>query len=150
MTEIRFYHLRTQRLDQALPAILSKALAGGRRTLIRFSSEKDMSHFDDHLWTFSPESFLAHGTEGSPHADQQPVLLSVSGENINNADMLILCDAQDVPENTDQFSLCCDFIDGQNEEAVAAGRTRWKAYKDAGHSLTYWQQMENGGWEQKA
>ena len=41
-------------------------------------------------------------------------------------------------------------LDGQDEEAVALGRARWKTYKEAGYALTYWQQTETGGWEQKA
>ena len=36
------------------------------------------------------------------------------------------------------------------QEAVEAGRNRWKEYKAAGHAITYWQQTETGGWEQKA
>jgi DNA polymerase-3 subunit chi len=33
---------------------------------------------------------------------------------------------------------------------VYAARDRWKAYKAAGHALTYWQQTDRGGWEKKA
>lgn len=150
MTEIRFYHLVTQHLEQALPAILSKALAGGRKAVIRFADESQVRHFNDHLWTYHPDSFLPHGAKGDGHAELQPVYLTTAAENPNGADMLVLCYAQTVPENIEAFSLCCDFLDGGDDDAVQAARARWKAYKDAGHTITYWQQTDTGGWEQKA
>lgn len=150
MTEIRFYHLVTQSLEQALPAILAKALSGGRKAVLRFADEKEVRHFNDHFWTYNPDSFLPHGTKADGNAELQPVYLTAAAENPNAADMLVLCNQYTVPENTSDFALCCDFLDGQNEEAVQAGRDRWKAYKDAGYSVTYYQQTETGGWEQKA
>jgi DNA polymerase-3 subunit chi len=41
-------------------------------------------------------------------------------------------------------------LDGQDAAAVAAGRQRWAGYKEAGHSLVYYQQDENGRWQEKA
>jgi DNA polymerase-3 subunit chi len=149
MSEVRFYHLLTQGLEQALPAILMKALSGGRTAVIRFADKREVDHFDEHLWTYNPDSFLPHGT-GVENSVLQPVYLTDKAENPNKADMLVLCNQYNVPENIGEFSLCCDFLNGQDDEQVAAARLRWKAYKEAGHSITYWQQTESGGWEQKA
>ncbi len=148
MSEVRFYHLLTQ--EQAVPVILTKALSGGRRVVVRLADEDSMRHFDDVFWTCNPESFMPHGTSHDKHPEKQPVYLTTEAENPNNADMLVLCNFQTVPENIDQFSLCCDFLNGQNDLSVQAGRARWKEYKQAGHTVTYWQQTETGGWEQKA
>jgi DNA polymerase-3 subunit chi len=43
-----------------------------------------------------------------------------------------------------------ELFDGNDERAVASGRERWRAYKEAGHKLTYWQQNAAGRWEMKA
>lgn len=150
MTEIRFYHLQTQSLEQALPAILNKAMQGGRRAVIRFASPAQLHHFNDHLWTYNPDSFIPHGAKGDGHEAMQPIYLTDQADNPNGADMLVLCHQNDVPENLAEFSLCCDFLDGRDEASIQAGRQRWKLYKDGGHSITYWQQTETGGWEQKA
>ena len=150
MADIRFYHLQTQSVEDALPAIIAKARAGGLRILIRTCDEATLREIDDHLWTYHPEAFLPHGIEGSIDEELQPVLLSLRAVNPNGANVLILCGAETVPENIAEFSLCCDFIDGRDPASVEAGRTRWTEYKEAGHSLTYWQQNEQGGWEQKA
>ncbi len=150
MTEIRFYHLLTQSLEQALPAILMKGLSGGRRVVVRFGDEAEVRHFNDHFWTYHPDSFLPHGAANDGHAESQPVFLTAKAENPNKADMLVLCNQQAVTEYIADFNLCCDLLYGQDDDSVAAGRARWKAYKEAGHAITYWQQTETGGWEQKA
>lgn len=149
-TEVRFYHLLTQNLEQALPAILMKALSGGRKAVVRFADAREVEHFNAYFWTYNPDSFLPHGAEKDGHAGFQPVYLTDKPENPNAADMLVLCNQKTVPENIEAFTLCCDFLDGNDDEAVALGRERWKAYKDAGYALTYWQQTDTGGWEQKA
>lgn len=150
MPEVRFYHLLTQSLEQALPAILNKAMSGGRRAVLRFADEDQVKHFNDHFWTYNPDSFLPHGSAADGHEEHQPIFLTSKAENPNAANMLVLCNQQTVPENIADFTLCCDFLDGQDDNAVADGRARWKIYKDAGYALTYWQQTETGGWEQKA
>ncbi|PZQ45220.1 MAG: DNA polymerase III subunit chi [Micavibrio aeruginosavorus] len=150
MADIRFYHLLTQSLEQALPAILSKALAGGRKIVVRFADEAQVDYFNDHFWTYNPDSFLPHGAAADKNKEQQPVYLTAIAENPNQADMLVLCNQHTVPENIADFTLCCDFLDGGDDDSVAAGRARWKAYKEAGHSVSYYQQTETGGWDQKA
>ncbi len=40
-------------------------------------------------------------------------------------------------------------FDGNDEEAVAAARDRWRAVKAAGYEATYWQQDEDGRWQRK-
>lgn len=150
MTEIRFYHLTTQPLERALPAILGKVLSTDRRALVLLPDAKQMKYFNDHLWTYTPESFLPHGLANAPHANLQPICLTTGNDNPNGADVLVLCNPKDAPDHVGEFALCCDFLDGQDDEAVLAARTRWKQYKEAGHTVSYWQQTETGGWEQKA
>ena len=47
----------------------------------------------------------------------------------------------------DTYTRVFDLFDGRDDTAVAAARDRWKAGKDAGHTLTYWRQTDRGGWE---
>ena len=91
-TEIRFYHLTSKSLDQALPEILTKALSGERRILVKTGDEKQLSRMNEHLWTFDPNSFLPHGTEKDGHSEDQPIFLTAKDENPNGAEILILTD----------------------------------------------------------
>lgn len=151
MTEIRFYHAQQSSLEQVLPPILGKALSGGRRIVVRLSDKDAVEKMNEYLWVYNPDSFLPHGAAKDGHASLQPVWLTDRDENPNQADVLVSVrgDAPDVPANLADFTLCCDMIDGRLPGDVSAARQRWKAYKDAGYEVTYWQQTDKG-WEKKA
>ncbi len=149
MTEIRFYHLRTKTLAQALPEILGKAITTGRRAVVRFKDVTSAEKMNTHLWTYDAGSFLPHGGPGDKFAADQPVWLTADNDIPNGADMLVITDGAD-PALPPDISLCCDIFDGNDETAVAAARTRWASAKAAGHELAYWLQNEKGTWEKKA
>jgi DNA polymerase-3 subunit chi len=146
MTEVRFYHLQRQRLDDVLPGLLEKARERGHRAVVQAGSVERVKALDTLLWTYRPESFLAHGAAGA--AEDQPIWLTAKEECPNGADLLILVDGAEA--DIAPYALCCEVFDGLDDEAVAAARRRWAVYKDAGHVLTYWQQGERGGWEKRA
>lgn len=149
MTEIRFYHLEQQNMLQALPGLLSKAYEKGHRIVVKLGSEADVKVLNDHLWSFSPDSFLPHGSEKEGNPAQQPIWLTDKDENPNEADVLIVTDGSQ-SEHLKNYTLCCEVFDGRNEDAVAGARTRWKTYKDdESLEITYWQQGDKG-WEKKA
>ncbi len=148
MTEIRFYHLQRQRLEDALPALLEKGRERGYRIVVQAATQERVRALDALLWTYRPESFLAHGSAATGMAEEQPIWLTAAEECPNEADMLVLVEGAEA--DVARYALCCEMFDGLDEEAVAAARLRWTRYKDAGHALTYWQQGERGGWEKKA
>ena len=148
MTEIGFYHLTRSGLDRALPQLLGKTLDAGKRALVVLGSDERVTWFDDHLWTFDPGSWLPHGTKASGDAAEQPIWLDVTDSNPNGAAFLFLADGA-TSDKVGDFERCFELFDGHDDDAVAAARERWKAYKDAGHELAYWQQGERG-WEKKA
>ena len=41
-------------------------------------------------------------------------------------------------------------FDGNDEQALADARLRWKESKAAGHTVTYWQENDRGGFSKKA
>ncbi len=149
MTEIRFYHLERQTQNQVIPVILTKALDRGHRVIMKMSDSAEVLQMNEHLWSFSAGSFLPHGCEGNGRADLQPIWITHSDENPNEADVIILSQGAEI-ENPSKFNLCCEMLDGHDESAVLSARARWKKYKEQDFDLTYWQQNENGTWEKKA
>lgn len=149
MTEIRFYHLERKTLDQALPEILSKALSGGRRVVVKTNDAKRVQALNEHLWTYQPDSFLPHGSEKEGLAEDQPIWLTDKDENPNNADVLVLTDGT-LSEDMKKYNLCCEMLDGRNQDDISAARERWKTYKEQGFDITYWQQDQNGRWNKKS
>ncbi len=149
MTEVSFYHLERTALEQALPRILDKALAAGLRAVVVAGSDERVSALNSALWTYDSNSFLPHGSAEDGRASEQPVYLTTEDENPNSATVLALVDGVE-SEILASFDRVLDLFDGHDDAAVQAARQRWKKLKDAGHDLTYWQQTERGGWEQKA
>src|SRR5215210_6637649 len=97
MTDILFYHLQQKPLEAVLPALLEKSLDRGWRAVVQATSAERLAALDDHLWTFSDESFLAHATDKEPDAAEQPVVLTLSGENPNRAAIRFLVEGSPVP-----------------------------------------------------
>lgn len=149
MTDVAFYHLQRWPLERALPKLLEKTLEAGKRAVVKASSDERVDSLNNLLWTFQPDSWLPHGSKRDGTPEDQPVWLCTDDETPNGATFLFLTDSMDT-ETIDAFERCFDLFDGNDALAVQAARNRWKAAKEAGHELTYWQQTERGGWEKKA
>lgn len=149
MAQIGFYHLLKLPLEQALPRLLEKALAAGHKTVVMAGSAERVEHLNALLWTYADEAWLPHGSAKDGEADLQPIWLTDQEENPNGATVLVVCDGA-APAELGGFNRCLDLFDGNDGEAVQAARQRWKAWKEAGHELVYYQQTERGGWEEKA
>ena len=149
MSDIGFYHLVRSPLESALPKLLQKVLDSGARAVVMAGSEERVESLTATLWTFNPNSFLPHGSAKDGKPDQQPIWLTERDENPNGATILVLTDGAE-SSAVANYARCLEIFDGGDPDAVARARERWRAYKDAGHSLTYWQQTESGGWEKKA
>ena len=148
MTEIRFYHLLKTPEAQALPQIAMKAWQANGPVVIKAADDAAVAALNDALWAFRPEAFLPHGSKVDGNAARQPVWLTDGDDNPNGAKTLIVA-AGAVAGSVEGYALCCLMLDGNDEAQVADARTLWKTYKDAGYTLSYWQQGENG-WEKKA
>jgi len=148
MTEIRFYHMERSTLEQALPALVTKALSIDHTIMIKTPDEQSREALNTHLWTFDPNSFLPHGSEKDGNPEHQPIWLTTKNDNENAADLLILTGGT-THESLSDFKLVCEMLNGHDAEAVASARQRWKDYKDQGFDITYWQQGDKG-WEKKA
>lgn len=148
-TEVNFYHLTTSSLEQALPRLLAKTLQAGQRAVVMLGSPERVDALNNHLWAFDPDSFLPHGSERDGDAARQPIWLTHRDENPNGARFLFLADRAS-SEQVAAFERCFELFDGRDDAAVTESRERWKAYKAAGHAVSYFQQTAAGGWEKKA
>lgn len=159
MTEILFYHLTRSPVEIALPDLLQRTLSRGKRAVVKTIDPKRVDVLDGHLWSYQADSFLPHGSAHSgtakangPAQDNeavdQPVWLTAEDENPNKADYLFLTDGA-APGLLETFERCVILFSGGDDQAVSDARGRWKALKEQGHNLTYWQQTAEGKWEEK-
>ena len=148
MADFGFYHLTRTGPDEALPKLLGRTLAAGQRALVLCGSEERVAALDTALWLSADPDWLPHGTRTTGQAQLQPIWLATDDAAPNGARFLFLLDGAQTAR-ADTFERVFDLFDGRDEAAVAAARRRWTAAKQAGHTLTYWQQTGNG-WERKA
>ena len=147
MTEILFYHLHRQPLERVLPTLLEKSLERGWRVVVQASSEERIEALDAHLWTFRDDSFLPHGTWREAEARSQPILLTVNPDNPNGATVRFLIEGAMIPEDAEAYQRIVLIFDGEDPDAVAAARERWRESKAKGFDVTYWQTDGEGRWQ---
>lgn len=150
MAEILFFHLQSRPLEQVLPTILERALARDQKVVVEVSSQERLSVVDDHLWTYSDESFLPHVTAMEADAASNPIVLTTQAHNPNAAEVRICADGVRIPDAMDTYERVVLIFDGDDPEALSAAREDWKKARASGHAASYWQQDEAGRWEKKA
>jgi DNA polymerase-3 subunit chi len=109
-----------------------------------------MAALDDHLWTFSDDSFLPHATDREPGAADQTVVITLDDANPNGASIRFLVEGAELPQDASAYKRMVVLFDGNDPEALSMARAQWRAVKEAGHEATYWQQDGRGRWERKA
>ena len=149
MTEILFYHLKGQTLEQVLPPLLQKSLERGWRVVVQASSDERVEALDAHLWTWRDDAFLPHGTYRDPEAAEQPIVLTASVENPNGAAVRFLVDGANMSEDAGNYQRIVLLFDGDDPEADEMARMRWNEAKTNGAEVTYWKADENGRWQRQ-
>lgn len=150
MAEILFFHLQSRPLESVLPTILERALSRGQKVVVEVASPERLAAVDDHLWTYSDESFLPHVTAAEPDAAANPIVLMTQAHNPNAATVRICADGVRIPDALQDYERVVLIFDGDDPEALAAAREDWKKAKASGAAASYWQLDDAGRWEKKA
>lgn len=139
MTRVDFYIVGHQAPEARLKLacrIAEKAVNSDHEVVINTESETDSRRLDELLWTFSQGSFLPHRLlSDDGKADQgEPVTIGCGQEpRAGNWDLLINL-APEVPEFFGRFSRVAELV-GDEAESRAAGRERFRYYRDRGYEL---------------
>jgi len=149
MTEVHFYHLQSQPLDRALPALIEKCLERGWRCVVQAASEERIDALDSLLWTYRDESFLAHGTDRDAEAAEHPVVLTTKDANPNGSAVRFYIDGVG-PGDLHAYQRAIILFDGNDPDAVDVARDQWKEAQGEGFEVVYWQQDKDGRWQKKA
>ncbi len=155
MPEVLFYHLTRRSLDEALPRLLEVSLARNWRVAVQTGDATRLKALDDRLWSYDPEKFLPHGTKADGEAETQPIYLTAEGDNPNGADVRffvhggavapLLADTAAAPKLRAVL-----MFSGSDPAELLEARAQWKALRETGHELVYYQEDENGKWVEKS
>lgn len=145
-----FYHLTRRPLEEVLPQLLERSLKQGWRVLVRGRNPRRIEALDQHLWSYSDDSFLPHGLAGGEHDALQPILLTAEELSGDGRPCLMSVEGADVtPEEVAAAERVCVIFDGNDPAALDRARTQWRALTQAGAQAQYWSE-ESGQWEKKA
>jgi DNA polymerase-3 subunit chi len=139
----------SQSTDKALPILLGKALASGKNIKVKTTTADNLSHLDELLWTVPAQSFLPHGTAADGHSAQQPIFLSLDDEIPNDAKILFVAHGATIHDAA-RFDLVCIVMENNDPDIIASYRALWSQFKKDNHSVTYWQQSDDGSWHKKS
>src|SRR4051812_4334495 len=121
MAETLFYHLERRTLEDVLPGVLERTRERDWRALVRVGSAERMEMLDTHLWTYSEQNFLAHGTAADGYPSRQPIYLTTEDENPNSAQVLFLVAGAQIADwgsgSLSGFARIVLMFDGREAEA---------------------------------
>ena len=143
MTEINFYKLTRSSIEKLIPRLLEKILKENSRVLFLFKEEKNIIKYDEFLWTYKNDSFIPHSTTISKNFEFQPIILSLSEENCNDADIILTIDGC-VPNSIENYKKFIDIFDGQNKNLYEEALSRIENLSNKGYKVNCWTQSASG------
>ena len=149
VSEVYFYHLTRQRVDQALRPLLSKCLANGWRVVIRGREAAEMQQLDDALWQGPAEEFLPHGLAGAAQEADQPVLLAREGHEAPHDCLICIGGSAVTADEVLSSKRVCILFQDDNGQHMQNARAQWKSLTEAGIAAKYWSQAQ-GNWALQA
>ena len=104
----------------------------GHHILIVVDSEQEAHELDDLLWSFKPESFIAHQIIGGD--EEAKVEITFTGEAGNHHDVLINLSSQ-IPDYFSRFNRLSEVVI-QDQHILENTREHYKFYKQRGYPIT--------------
>ncbi|MDE1010693.1 MAG: DNA polymerase III subunit chi [Paraburkholderia fungorum] len=117
--------------------LIRKAYQAGQPTIVLAEPER-LRAFDEQLWTFSPLDFVPHCMAGTPLAAQTPIVLTSNLDNVPHHQVLLNLGAA-VPAQFARFERLLEVV-GNTHNELAAGRERYRFYRDRGYALNNYKQ----------
>lgn len=135
MTRIDFHSNVPNKLAYAC-RLVRKARAAQCKIVLLGKDRNELAQLDQLLWTFSEQDFLPHARAGDPLAAQTPVILTDS-EAVELPHHHVLINLSgNTPEHFARFERMFEIISSE-EADKAAGRDRYRFYKERGYPLSH-------------
>ena len=149
MADISFYHLQNQSLEDSLPKLAERIVSMNAKAVIKVNDKTTAKLLDKALWTYSPESFLPHSVEGTKYPKDQILYITTKDDNPAEATMALMVNGAMI-DDIEQYERVLYMFESKQDEVISQARNDYKQFKNAGHTVTYWQQKDQGGWEKKS
>ena len=132
MTSIDFYTHCADRLEVAA-RLVAKAWAQHGSVRVLTPGEDGTAELDARLWRLPPTGFLPHCRLASPLAAETPIVVDHALVHEGPAAVLINLHPSPPPFFS-RFERLVEIV-GTDDGDTAAGRERWRFYKERGYAL---------------
>ncbi|GJH13894.1 DNA polymerase III subunit chi [Caballeronia novacaledonica] len=109
-----------------------KAYLSGK-PLVVLAEPQRLAAFDEQLWTFQPLEFVPHCMAKSSLAEDTPVVLTSNLDEAPHHQVLVNLGAP-VPAQFARFERLVEIVGSEGDE-LAAGRERYRFYRDRGYVI---------------
>ncbi|AOZ07397.1 DNA polymerase III subunit chi [Cupriavidus malaysiensis] len=133
MTRIDFHSNVPDKLGYVC-RLVRKAYGAGLKLVVH-GAPTQLAELDARLWTFSQLDFLPHCGAEHPRAAVTPIVLAAGLERVPHHQVLINLTAQ-APEQFASFERLIEVV-GTDSADRAAGRERYRFYRERGYALTH-------------
>ncbi len=136
MTRVDFYILNDNAADarqRFVCRLAEKAWQQGNKVYIHTGDPALSTRIDEMLWTFSQGSFVPHGMDNDPAADEADIHIG-HGEEPRHHDEVLINLSSEVPLFFSRFKRVAEIIDG-DENQRQQGRERFRFYRERGYPL---------------
>ena len=144
MTTINFYHLTSGSQELAACQLLEKCYKGNYRVVVKACNEEVQESLNRSLWTFAQKSFIPHGSKNDPSSSEQPIYITTSQENPNDANVLVLLGTFEGIYS--EFEKIFVIFDGANETTLAQAKSIMEKLNTPQNQVAYYQQTK-AGWQ---
>ena len=135
MTRIDFHSNVPNKIAYAC-RLVRKARAAQCKIVLLGKDSSELTQLDQLLWSFSEQDFIPHVHAGDPLAAQTPVILTDS-EAVELPHHHVLINLSgNTPEHFARFERIFEII-SSDEADKAAGRDRYRFYKERGYPLSH-------------
>jgi DNA polymerase-3 subunit chi len=117
--------------------LVRKAYQAGQPTVV-LAEPARLRAFDEQLWTFSPLDFVPHCMADSALAPQTPIVLTADLDGAPHHQVLLNLGTA-VPAQFARFERLLEVVGNASDE-LAAGRERYRFYRDRGYALNNYKQ----------
>lgn len=135
MTRIDFHSNVPQKIAYVC-RLVRKARASGANIVLRTRDRAELQQLDQALWSFSEQDFLPHVAAGDPLAAQTPIILAASDDVELPHHQILINLSGETPAHFARFERMLEIISDDDADK-AAGRDRYRFYKERGYPLSH-------------
>jgi DNA polymerase IIIc chi subunit len=155
--KISLYISPTDLMYKSVSTLVEKCYYSSLKVLIFSFSKEEIKLIDNYLWSYSKKHFIPHATNADPFIERQPVLITDTLKNLNDADCLVLINFNLSKVNFLEFESFIGIFkriiaisDTTNQPFLEEFIDKIKTSKYFNIPTDLFIQQENGSWKSKS